>query len=156
MCNGCIAYNFDKLRDGDLKLYSDGVRDILHWSDELVISSEQFPEQPVFCLGWKAVWTDRKGTETKKERGQNEGSVTRWVYVNRTRGRDIKEKEVIEEKHAKTKKSNCLQEVIDFWNANTGSSNQSQNHSYHPQASKPILINLSHATHNFNMELREK
>ena len=55
---GCVAYNFDQLRDGNLKLHSDGVRDILHWSDELVISSKQFPEQPVLCLGWEAIWGD--------------------------------------------------------------------------------------------------
>lgn len=48
---GCIAYNFDQLRDGDLELHGDGVGDILHRSDELVVSSEEFPEQPVLCLG---------------------------------------------------------------------------------------------------------
>lgn len=48
---GCPAYDFDQLGDGDLKLDSDGVRDVLDWSDELVVSSKQFPEQPVLCLG---------------------------------------------------------------------------------------------------------
>ncbi len=65
---GRVAYNFDQLRDGDLKLHSDGIRDVLHWSDELVISSEQFSEQPVLCLGWKAAWADREGTETKERK----------------------------------------------------------------------------------------
>lgn len=47
----CKAYNFDQLRNGDLKLHCDRVGDILHWSDELVISSEQLPEQSILCLG---------------------------------------------------------------------------------------------------------
>lgn len=47
----CKAYNFDQLRDGDLELHCDRVGDVFHWSDELVISSEQLPEQPVLCLG---------------------------------------------------------------------------------------------------------
>lgn len=59
----CVAYNFDQLRDGDLELDSDGVRDILYWSDELVISSEEFSEQPVLCLRWKAAWERKRRKE---------------------------------------------------------------------------------------------
>ena len=82
---GCKAYNFDQLRDGDLKLHSDRIRDILHWSDELVISSEQFPEEPVLCLGWKAVWTDRKGEGSdKEERGrQSDQWLDEWMWIRR-------------------------------------------------------------------------
>lgn len=47
---GCVAYNFDQLGDGHLKLDGDRVRDILYWSDELVVSSEEFSEKPVLCL----------------------------------------------------------------------------------------------------------
>lgn len=44
------AYNFNQLGDGDLKLHSDWIRDILHWSDELIISSKQLPEKSVLSL----------------------------------------------------------------------------------------------------------
>lgn len=46
-----VAYNFDELRDGDLKLHGDGVGHVLHRSDELVVSPEQLPEEPVLRLG---------------------------------------------------------------------------------------------------------
>lgn len=48
---GHMAYNFDQLRDGDLKLHGDGVGHILHRSDELVVPPEQLPEESVLCFG---------------------------------------------------------------------------------------------------------
>lgn len=63
------TYNFNQLWDGDLELHGDGVRDILHRPDELVVSSEKLPEQTVLCLGWEAVWglRSRKGKEHQEK-----------------------------------------------------------------------------------------
>lgn len=48
------AYNFNQLGNGDLELHSDWIRDILHGSDELVVLSEESPEESVLRLGGKA------------------------------------------------------------------------------------------------------
>lgn len=64
------AYDFDQLGNGDLELHSDWIRDVLHRSDELVVLSEESPEEPVLCLGGQAAWADGRtdGQTDERER----------------------------------------------------------------------------------------
>ena len=48
-CACVSAYHFDQLGDGDLKGHHDGIGDVLHWADELVVTFEQLLEQLVLC-----------------------------------------------------------------------------------------------------------
>lgn len=58
----CQTHHFNQLWDGNFKLHRDWIRDVLHGSDELVVASEELPEQPVLCFGGEAAWMG-KGEE---------------------------------------------------------------------------------------------